>query len=53
MSESNYETERIERMIRVLEKWIEKGEWGELKKYSLSEKEETEKRIKELKKQLS
>jgi len=49
MSKSDYETERIERMIRVLENWIKKGEGKELKKYSLSEKKDTEKRIEQLK----
>ena len=43
-------SEKAQQIIRVLEKWIENGENGKLKKYSFSEKVKTEKKIKELKK---
>jgi hypothetical protein len=42
-------SEKAKQIIRVLEKWIENGENGKLKKYSFSEKLKTEKKIKELK----
>jgi ribosomal protein L17 len=43
-------SEKAKQIIRVLEKWIENGDNGKLKKYSFSEKLKTEKKIKELKK---
>jgi len=43
------EKEKAKQMIKVLEQWIEKGESGKLKKYTFSDKKQTEKRIKELK----
>lgn len=53
MSKSDYEIERIERIIRVLENWIKKGRNKEIKKYSRSEEKATLKIINKLKSQLS
>lgn len=43
------EKEKAKQIIKVLEQWLEKGEKGQLKKYTFSDKIQTEKRIKELK----
>ena len=49
----NYEIERIERMIRVLELFISKGKKGKLKKYSITEEKETLKKIDHLKNKIN
>jgi|TARA_R110002126_G_scaffold287993_1_gene441191 hypothetical protein len=40
--------EKAKQIIKVLKKWIEKGENGKLKRYTLSSKLQTEEKIKEL-----
>ena len=40
--------EKAEQLIRILKRWIEKGENGKLKRYTLSSKKTTEEKIKEL-----
>lgn len=53
MTVEEYEIERLERIVRVLQNWIKKGELGKLKIYNVNAGTEAKNRIELIQQKLS